>query len=58
MNLKEAPIWVKRLKNGLSVEQPVAGDELAPSDAGWLRAVTICLGFSSPSGANRSPANR
>lgn len=28
VNLKEARIWIPRLKNGLSVEQPVAGDEL------------------------------
>ena len=28
VNLKEARIWVKRLKNGLSVEQLVAGHEL------------------------------
>jgi integrase len=27
-NLKEARLWVARLKNGLSVEQPIAGDEL------------------------------
>ena len=28
VNLKESRIWVRRLKNGLSVEQPIAGDEL------------------------------
>lgn len=28
VNLKEARIWIPRLKNGLSVEQPIAGDEL------------------------------
>jgi type 1 fimbriae regulatory protein FimB len=28
VNLAEARIWVHRLKNGLSVEQPIAGDEL------------------------------
>ena len=28
VNLKQARIWVRRLKNGLSVEQPVPGDEL------------------------------
>jgi site-specific recombinase XerD len=28
VNLKEARTWIPRLKNGLSVEQPVAGDEL------------------------------
>jgi integrase len=27
-NLKEARLWITRLKNGLSVEQPIAGDEL------------------------------
>jgi len=28
VNLKRARLWVKRLKNGLSVEQPIPGDEL------------------------------
>jgi type 1 fimbriae regulatory protein FimB len=28
VDLKEARIWIPRLKNGLSVEQPIAGDEL------------------------------
>ena len=27
-NLDQARLWVSRLKNGLSVEQPLAGDEL------------------------------
>ena len=27
VNLDQARLWVKRLKNGLSVEQPIAGDE-------------------------------
>ncbi len=28
LNLPQARIWIRRLKNGLSVEQPMAGDEL------------------------------
>ncbi len=28
VNLAQASIWVERLKNSLSVEQPIAGDEL------------------------------
>ncbi|UOY06565.1 tyrosine-type recombinase/integrase [Muricauda sp. SCSIO 64092] len=28
INLKQSRVWVKRLKSGLSVEQPIAGDEL------------------------------
>ena len=28
VNLQGARVWVRRLKNGLSVEQPIAGDEL------------------------------
>ncbi len=28
VNLKQSRLWVRRLKNGLSVEQPVPGDEL------------------------------
>ena len=27
-NLAQARLWISRLKNGLSVEQPLAGDEL------------------------------
>ena len=28
LNLKRARVWIRRLKNGLSVEHPIAGDEL------------------------------
>ena len=28
LNLRQARMWVRRLKNGLSVEHPIAGDEL------------------------------
>ena len=28
VDLEQARLWVRRLKNGLSVEQPIAGDEL------------------------------
>ena len=28
LNLEQARLWVRRLKNSLSVEQPIAGDEL------------------------------
>ena len=28
VNLPQARVWVQRLKNSLSVEQPIAGDEL------------------------------
>src|SRR4051812_10185839 len=28
VNLQQARLWVQRMKNGLSVEQPIAGDEL------------------------------
>lgn len=28
VNIKESRIWVNRLKNGLSVEHPISGDEL------------------------------
>ena len=28
VNLQQARIWIKRIKNGLSVEHPIAGDEL------------------------------
>ena len=28
LNLQRARVWIRRLKNGLSVEHPIAGDEL------------------------------
>ena len=28
VDLKRSRLWVRRLKNGLSVEQPIPGDEL------------------------------
>ncbi len=28
VNLTQARVWVQRLKNSLSLEQPIAGDEL------------------------------
>lgn len=28
LNLEQSRLWVRRMKNGLSVEQPIAGDEL------------------------------
>ena len=28
LNLQQSRLWIRRLKNGLSVEQPMAGDEL------------------------------
>jgi site-specific recombinase XerD len=28
VDVEQARLWVRRLKNGLSVEQPIAGDEL------------------------------
>ena len=28
LNLQQARVWIRRLKNGLSVEHPIAGDEL------------------------------
>ena len=28
LDLDQARLWVRRLKNGLAVEQPVTGDEL------------------------------
>ena len=33
LDLDRARLWVRRLKGGLSVEQPIAGDECAPSGA-------------------------
>jgi len=41
VDLDQARLWVRRLKNGLSVEQPIAGDELR------------CPGCFSPSAASR-----
>ena len=44
VNLQGARLWVRRLKNGLSVEHPIAGDELRA-----IKRYLACLLYTSPS---------
>ena len=53
VDLTASWLWVWRLKNGLSVEQPMAGDELRAVKRISQRAMTSCPGCSSPSVAPR-----
>ena len=54
VNLAQARVWVQRLKNSLSVEQPIAGDELRARSSGTSPAApTSCRGCSFPNVANR-----
>ena len=41
VNLAQARVWVARLKNSLSVEQPIAGDELRAMHAGSADRTTV-----------------
>ena len=58
LDLDRAGPWVRRLKGGLSVEQPVAGESCARSSAPSPPARTRCPGCSSLSAASRSPGSR
>ena len=49
LDLNQARLWVRRLKNSLSVEHPIAGDELRTMKRYWRHAPTGCLGCSSRS---------
>ncbi len=55
LDLDRSMLWVHRLKGGLSVQQPIAGNELAPSGATPPCGRAICPGCSSPSAESRSP---
>jgi integrase len=48
LDLDRGRLWVHRLRGGLSVEQPIAGDELRPSSDISPPAPTRCPGCSSP----------
>src|SRR5262245_46686694 len=49
LDVKRSRLWVARLKNSLSVEHPIAGDELRAISAIWPPAKTTCPGYSCPS---------
>ena len=53
VDLDQARLWVRRLKNGLAVEQPITGDELRGSNVTWPPARTGSPGSSSPNAARR-----
>ena len=53
LDVKRSRLWVARLKNSLSVEHPIAGDELRAIKRYLAPAPTSCPGSSSPS-ARRS----
>lgn len=56
-DIEQARLWVRRLKNGLSVEQPIAATNYAPSNDILVPGRTSCLGCSSLSAASPSPAS-
>ena len=58
VDLDRSRLWVRRLKNGLSVEQPIPGDELRAIRRYLRRGPTLCLGCSSPNAGSRSPGSR
>jgi integrase len=58
VDLEQARLWVRRLKNGLSVEQPIAADELRAIKRYLPRARTSSPGCSCPSAVSRSPGSR
>src|SRR3954470_24854974 len=58
VDLDQARLWVKRLKNGLSVEQPIAGTELRAIKRYLARGRIGCRGCSSLSAVSRSRASR
>jgi type 1 fimbriae regulatory protein FimB len=49
VNLLGARLWVRRLKNGLSVEHPIAGDELRAIKRHLATLPISCPGFFCPS---------
>jgi len=52
LNLAQSRLWVERLKNGLSVEQPIAGDELRAIKRYLKTRADALPWFSSASGGN------
>ena len=53
VDLDQARLWVRRLKNGLSVEQPIAGDELRAIKRYLASRRMRCPGCSSPNAVSR-----
>jgi len=51
-DIKRSRLWVERLKGSLSVEHPIAGDELR---AIKRHLAAICAGRSSPSARRNLP---
>ena len=49
LDVKRSHLWVARLKNSLSVEHPIAGDELRAVKRYLATRTDSCRGSSSPS---------
>ena len=58
VNLAQARVWVQRLKNSLSVEQPIAGDELRAIKRYLATRTDKLPCFSFPNAGNRSRGAR
>jgi integrase len=56
VDISQARLWVRRLKNGLSAQQPIAGDEWRAIKR-YLASRTDKPGCLSPNAGSRSPAN-
>ena len=57
VDIAQARLWVRRLKNGLSVEQPITGDELRAVKRYLATRTDKLPGCSSPNAGSRSPGN-
>src|SRR4030095_4663362 len=55
LDVKRSRLWVARLKGSLSVEPPIAGDELRAIKRYLATREDNCPGCSCPSGRHRSP---
>ncbi len=45
VNLAQSRLWVKRLKNGLSVEQPIDSEELRAIKRYLMAVMTCCHSY-------------
>jgi integrase len=55
LDVKRSRLWVARLKGSLSVEHPIAGDELRAIKRYLATRTTSCPGCLRPSGRHSSP---
>ena len=57
VDLAHARLWIRRLKRGLNVEHPIAGDELRAIKRYMASRTDALPGCSSPNVGNRSRVN-